>query len=48
MTIKALILRANNALFPACEEFNRLLDRGLVIGPFDNPEIGFFNRATEG
>ena len=32
----------------ACEEFNRLLDRGLVIGPFDNPAIGFFNRATEG
>lgn len=32
----------------ACEEFNRLLDRGLVIGPFDNPAIGFFARATEG
>lgn len=32
----------------ACEEFNRLLDRGLVIGPFDNPTLGFFNRATEG
>ena len=32
----------------ACEEFNRLLDRGLVIGPFGNPTIGFFNRATEG
>jgi hypothetical protein len=32
----------------ACEEFNRLLDRGLVIGPFNNPGIGFFNRATEG
>ena len=32
----------------ACEEFNRLLDRGLVIGPFNNPAIGFFNRATEG
>lgn len=32
----------------ACEEFNRLLDRGLLIGPFDNPEIGFFNTATEG
>lgn len=31
----------------ACEEFNRLLDRGLVIGPFDNPAIGYFNRATE-
>jgi len=32
----------------ACEEFNRLLDRGLVIGPFNNPAIGFFNRTTEG
>lgn len=32
----------------ACEEFNRLLDRGLVIGPFDNPAIGYFNRAAEG
>jgi hypothetical protein len=32
----------------ACEEFNRLLDRGLVIGPFDRPAMGFFNRATEG
>ena len=32
----------------ACEEFNRLLDRGLVIGPFDNPTIGYFNSATEG
>ncbi len=31
-----------------CEEFNRLLDRGLVIGPFGNPTIGFFNRAMEG
>jgi hypothetical protein len=32
----------------ACEEFNRLLDRGLIIGPFDNPALGFFNKATEG
>jgi Domain of unknown function (DUF1998) len=32
----------------ACEEFNRLLDRGLVIGTFDNPAIGYFNSATEG
>ncbi len=32
----------------ACEEFNRLLDRGLVIGTFDTPTIGFFNQATEG
>jgi hypothetical protein len=32
----------------ACEEFNRLLDRGLIIGPFGNPALGFFSRATEG
>lgn len=32
----------------ACEEFNRLLDRGLVIGSFNNPATGFFNNATEG
>ena len=31
----------------ACEEFNRLLDRGLVVGPIENPAIGFFNRITE-
>ncbi|MCL1984933.1 MAG: DUF1998 domain-containing protein, partial [Betaproteobacteria bacterium] len=31
----------------ACEEFNRLLDRGLVVGTFENPAIGFFNRSTE-
>jgi hypothetical protein len=31
-----------------CEEFNRLLDRGIVIGPFDNPTIGYFSGATEG
>lgn len=30
----------------ACEEFNRLLDRGLVIGPFDNPALGFFKKAA--
>lgn len=32
----------------ACEEFNRLLDRGFVIGPFDSPAIGFFKRTSEG
>jgi hypothetical protein len=32
----------------ACEEFNRLLDRGLVIGPFADPEIGYFSRAEGG
>lgn len=29
----------------ACEEFNRLLDRGLVVGTFENPAFGFFNRV---
>lgn len=29
----------------ACEEFNRLLDRGLVIGPFHQSRIGFFSQA---
>ncbi|MFG1495172.1 DUF1998 domain-containing protein [Saccharospirillum sp. HFRX-1] len=31
----------------ACEEFNRLLDRGLVIGPFAQSDIGFFNIAEK-
>lgn len=31
----------------ACEEFNRLLDRGLVIGTFNDPTIGYFVRSTE-
>jgi hypothetical protein len=33
------------ALLPetSCEQFNRFLDRGLVIGTFDNPEMGFFS-----
>ena len=26
----------------ACEEFNRFLDRGLLVGSFDDPELGFF------
>ena len=32
------------ALLPetACEEFNRFLDRGLVVGTFDNPSLGYF------
>lgn len=35
------------ALIPetSCEEQNRLLDRGLVIGTIDRPEIGFFGRV---
>lgn len=33
------------ALLPetACEEFNRFLDRGLVIGTFDAPSLGYFS-----
>jgi hypothetical protein len=33
------------ALLPetSCEEFNRFLDRGLVIGTFDDPLLGFFS-----
>jgi hypothetical protein len=32
------------ALLPetSCEEFNRFLDRGLMIGTFDQPDLGFF------
>lgn len=32
------------ALLPetSCEEFNRFLDRGLVIGTFKDPSLGFF------
>ena len=34
------------ALVPetACEEFNRFLDRGLVVGDIDNRTIGFFTQ----
>jgi hypothetical protein len=34
----------NCALVPetACEEFNRFLDRGVVIGSLENPQLGFF------
>jgi hypothetical protein len=33
------------ALLPetSCEEFNRFLDRGLVIGTFDDPSLGYFS-----
>ena len=27
----------------SCEEGNRLLDRGMIIGTIDNPKIGFFS-----
>ena len=33
------------ALVPetSCEEHNRFLDRGLLIGSFDNPDLGYFS-----
>lgn len=33
------------ALLPetSCEEFNRFLDRGLLIGTFDDPSLGYFS-----
>jgi hypothetical protein len=33
------------ALLPetACEEFNRFLDRGLVVGTLENPSLGYFS-----
>ncbi|WP_062389941.1 DUF1998 domain-containing protein [Demequina iriomotensis] len=36
------------ALLPetSCEEFNRFLDRGLVIGTFDDPSLGYFSDLT--
>jgi hypothetical protein len=36
----------NCSLVPetACEEFNRFLDRGVMIGDMDNSAIGFFNQ----
>ncbi len=37
------------ALIPetSCEEFNTFLDRGVVIGTFDNPNLGFFRENHE-
>ncbi len=36
------------ALVPetACEEFNRLLDRALVIGTFEDPHLGYFGEES--
>lgn len=38
------------ALIPetSCEEFNCFLDRGVVVGTFDNPNLGFFQGVYEG
>lgn len=38
----------NCALVPetACEEFNRFLDRGLVVGTHGNSSLGFFSQET--
>jgi hypothetical protein len=38
----------NCALVPetACEEFNRFLDRGLVVGEFEDPSLGFFSELA--
>lgn len=32
----------------SCEEFNCFLDRGIVVGTFDNPNLGFFQGVYEG
>lgn len=39
----------NCALVPetACEEFNRFLDRGLVVGSLEDPTLGYFSAALE-
>lgn len=36
------------ALLPetSCEEFNRFLDRGLVIGTFSDPTVGYFSQFS--
>jgi hypothetical protein len=35
------------ALVPetACEEFNRFLDRGVLVGTVENPSLGFFKET---
>jgi hypothetical protein len=32
----------------SCERFNRLLDRGVVVGSFENPLLGFFSGVVSG
>lgn len=32
----------------SCEEYNVFLDRGVVIGTFDHPDIGFFSKEVYG
>ncbi len=32
----------------SCEEFNRFLDRGLVVGTLDDPSLGYFSEAFTG
>jgi len=31
----------------SCEEFNRFLDRGLVVGTFESPDLGYFADAMQ-
>lgn len=40
----------NCALVPetACEHFNRFLDRGLLIGTIDRPDMGYFSEEPRG
>ena len=30
----------------SCEEFNRFLDRGLVVGTFAEPNLGYFSTSS--
>ena len=32
----------------SCEEFNRFLDRGLVVGTLDDPNLGYFSDTFTG
>ena len=44
----AAALLTGCALLPetSCEEFNRFLDRGLVVGTFADPTLGYFSTST--